>query len=140
MPTNENVRLRIRQYLIELMDEEAADAMMESMPPTAWSELATKADIDRLDGRVDSMHTGLSARIDELGDRMNTRIDGLTERMDSLADRLDARVDGIGQRMDDMAERMDSLARSVTFGAVTISLTLLVFMVGTMVSLIIAGG
>ena len=45
MPTSESTRLRIRQYLIEAMDEEAADAMMESMPPVHWDHLATKDDI-----------------------------------------------------------------------------------------------
>ena len=35
MPADEKTRLRIRQYLTELIDEEAADTMMESMPTIA---------------------------------------------------------------------------------------------------------
>jgi hypothetical protein len=33
MPAYENTRLRIRQYMIEMMDQEATDAIQEFMPP-----------------------------------------------------------------------------------------------------------
>ncbi|MDW3217076.1 MAG: hypothetical protein R8F63_00575 [Acidimicrobiales bacterium] len=159
MAASESTRLRIRQYLIEVMDEEAADAMMESMPPMHWDELATKDDIARLDGRID----GLSERVDGLSERvdgLSERVDGLSVRMDTLGERMDTfseRMDTLGERMDTFGERMDGvhqsltvrmddmatdirlLGRAVTVGAATIAITLAVFMIGTIASLIAAG-
>ncbi|MCP3934825.1 MAG: hypothetical protein GY708_05565 [Actinomycetia bacterium] len=174
MPADEKTRLRIRQYLTELIDEEAADAMMESMPPIAWTELATKADVGRLDGRLDTLTLSvgqnssdiqeltrtvseqgvslgaridglgdrLDQRIDDLGDRLDRRIDGVSERLDSVCERMDGvseRMDSIGARMDDLGVQMGQLGRAVTIGAATMALTIVVFMIGTIASLIVAG-
>jgi outer membrane murein-binding lipoprotein Lpp len=129
MPADENTRLRIRQYLIELMDEDAADAMMESMPPIPWTQLATKDDIARLDGRFDTLTVRvdqtssdvreLTRTVAEQGTSVNARIDGLTQQSTTLATRMDSlteqgttlstRVDGLTQQGTTLATRMDSL-------------------------------
>jgi uncharacterized coiled-coil protein SlyX len=177
MPADEKTRLRIRQYLIDLMNEEAADVIMESMPPIAWTDLATKADVGRLDGRLDTLtlrvdqnssdiqeltrtvaeqRASLGARIDGLSDRLDKRLDGLGDRMDGLSERMDSvsermdsvcdrmdgvsvRMDSIGARMDDLGVQMGQLGRAVTIGAATVAITLVVFMIGTIASLIAAG-
>ena len=141
MPVDENTRLRIRQYLIELMDEGAADAMMESMPPIPWTELATKDDIARLDDRL----VGIDGRIDSLTDRLdgtNTRIDTIADRLDGTNTRIDTiadRLDGTNERLDTTNERMADLSRAVTVGFFSMALTLAVFLIGTIASLIAAG-
>ncbi len=156
MPADEKTRLRIRQYLTELIDEEAADAMMESMPPVAWTELATKADVGRLDGRLDTLTLRvdqnssdiqeLTRTVAEQGASLGARIDGVSERIDfignSLSERMDGvsvRMDSIGVRMDDLGVQMGQLGRAVTIGAATVAITLVVFMIGTIASLIAAG-
>ena len=46
MAIDERIRLRIRQWFMQQVDdEEMADAIMESMPPVEWSELVTKHDL-----------------------------------------------------------------------------------------------
>ena len=46
MAIDERIRLRIRQWFMQQVDdEEMADAIMESMPPVEWSELVTKQDL-----------------------------------------------------------------------------------------------
>ena len=141
MPVDENTRLRIRQYLIELMDEGAADAMMESMPPIPWTELATKDDIARLDDRL----VGIDGRIDSLTERVdgtNTRIDSVADRLDGTNTRIDTiadRLDGTNERLDTTNERMADLSRAVTVGFFSMALTLAVFLIGTIASLIAAG-
>ena len=162
MPVDENTRLRIRQYLIELMDEDAADAIMESMPPIPWTELATKEDIARLDGRLLDLHRdvthiggrlattnerldGTNVRIDVLTERVDTladRIDGTNERIDTLADRIDStneRIDGTNERIDTLADRIGELSHTITVGFLSMAVTLVVLMVGTIASLIAAG-
>lgn len=162
MPTNERTRLRIRQYLTDLMDEEAADAMMESMPDVEWNEIATKADITRLDGRIDSLTTsvhdidvrltgrlddltgrvdGLTGRMEDLTgrmDAMNIRMDDMSGRIDQMGGRIDdmsGRIDQMGGRIDQMGGRIDDLNRSVAFAALTMAVTLAVFIAGSIVPL-----
>jgi len=83
MSTDENTRLRIRDHLVELMDETLADAIMESMPPIPWTDLATKADVARIDGRLN----GTDGRLDGI----DGRLDGIDGRLDGI----DGRLDGI---------------------------------------------
>jgi hypothetical protein len=44
MPAYEKSRLHIRQYLIDMRDQETTDAILEFMPPIPSTELATKDD------------------------------------------------------------------------------------------------
>jgi hypothetical protein len=159
MPVDESTRLRIRQYLIELMDEGAADAMMESMPPIPWTQLATKDDIAQLDrrlGGVEGRLDGVEGRLDVLtlradqtssdlqeltrlvaaqGVSLGSRIDSLSERIDGLSER----TDGLSVRIDSLGVRIDGLARAVMIGAASMVLTLAVFIIGTIASLIASG-
>ncbi len=130
--------------------------MMESMPPIVWADLATKADVERLDGRLDTLTlradqnlsdiqqltrtvaeqgASLGSRIDRLGERLDARIDGVSDRLDGVS----VRMDGIGVRMDDLGVQMGQLGRAVTIGAATMAITVVVFMIGTIASLIVAG-
>lgn len=107
MSVDEPVRLRLHRRLSELLDAELAAAMMESMPPMRWDQLATKDDIERLDARTERIERvlvdhgerfeRLSAHGDRLesliaaqGERLENRIDALAERFDALGGRLDA--------------------------------------------------
>ncbi len=93
MSTDEPIRLRLHQRLTELLDPELADAMMESMPPMRWDQLATKDDLALLDARIEE----IAARIDAATQRMVERIDAqsmhLGSRIDAQSMRLDTRID-----------------------------------------------
>ena len=93
MSTDEPIRLRLHQRLTELLDPELADAMMESMPPMRWDQLATKDDLALLDARIEE----IAARIDAATRRMVERIDAqsmhLGSRIDAQSMRLDTRID-----------------------------------------------
>ncbi|MEZ5246294.1 MAG: hypothetical protein R2707_14425 [Acidimicrobiales bacterium] len=159
MPVDENTRLRIRQYLIELMDESAADAMMESMPPIPWTQLATKDDIALLDRRLGGVEDRLGGVEGRIGG-VEGRIEALTLRADqtssdlqeltrlvaaqgaSLSSRMDSlsmRMDSIGERIDVLGGHMSDLGRAVTIGAATMAVMLAVFVAGTITSLLASG-
>jgi len=103
MPTDETTRLRIRQYLTELMDEEAADAMMESMAPMPWTELATKDDLARLEARFDQRFDGI-----------DQRFDGIDQRFEVMEQRFADRFDVMDQRFDVMGRQFDALVATIT--------------------------
>lgn len=79
MSVDEPVRLRLHRRLSELLDAELADAMMESMPPMRWDQLATKDDIERLDARTERLESLMAAQ----GERLENRIDALGERLEA---------------------------------------------------------
>ena len=159
MPADENTRLRIRQCLIELMDEQAADATMESMPPVPWTQLATKDDIARLDRSIhglddrlaavegqivglDGRFAGIEGRIDAFTLRVEQNSSDLQELTRIVATQgtsLGARMDSIGSRMDNLGVHMSELGRAVTVGAATMTVMLAVFIAGTIASLIASG-
>lgn len=138
MPADERTRLRIRQYLIEVIDEQAADAMMESMPPIPWMQLATKDDIAALDtrlGGVDLRMSGVEQGLDSLTARMDQTSSDLQELTRVVAQQgtsLGARMDGIGGRIDALGQHMTDLGRAVTVGAATLAITIAVFIVSVL--------
>jgi hypothetical protein len=88
MPSSEAERFTLHQTLRSLMPEAVADTLMSHLPPTGWSDIARKADIDaqnlRFD-RIDAKFVEIDARFD--------RIDARLDRIDTRLDRIDAKFD-----------------------------------------------
>ena len=51
-PISEKVRWALMRRLIEVLGEEEAETLMESLPPVAWSQIATKDDLGELEKRL----------------------------------------------------------------------------------------
>ena len=99
MSVDEPVRLRLHRRLSELLDAELADAMMESMPPMRWDQLATKDDIERLDARMERVERSL---VDHGGrfERLDARTERLERLMAAQGERLENRIDALGERIE----------------------------------------
>jgi archaellum component FlaC len=74
----ETRRHHLREKAVEAMDEDAADELMESLPPFDWHELATKSDLAAMEERqglqfaavhkdLDGIHKDLDGIHDEIG-------------------------------------------------------------------------
>ena len=102
MPADEPVRLRLHRRLTELLDPDLADAMMESMPPMRWDQLATKDDIDRLDAMIQAQGERLETMIHDQGQRLETAIRNQGQRLETIihdqSERLLGVIDGQGHR------------------------------------------
>ncbi len=53
-PINEKVRWVLMRRLSEVLGEEEAETLMESLPPVVWHQIATKGDLKALEERLDS--------------------------------------------------------------------------------------
>ena len=67
LPADPNHRERFRQFLIDHdLPADVADAILESMPPFDWSDIARRSEMnarfDRIDGRFDRV----DERLDDL--------------------------------------------------------------------------
>ncbi|HVT22071.1 MAG TPA: hypothetical protein VHE57_11855 [Mycobacteriales bacterium] len=78
MTISEATRREMHSRLVEVLGMEAADTLMEYLPPVGWADVATKHDIDALRTAtkhdIDTFRTATKHDIDALG----TRIDALT--------------------------------------------------------------
>ena len=137
MPTDETTRLRIRQYLTELMDEEAADAMMESMAPMPWTELATKDDLARLEARFDQRFDGIDQRFEVMEQRFADRFDVMDQRFDVMGRQFDALVATITGNMVGLEGR---LAMRFTESVRVILFAVLLLMTGVITAVITTAG
>ncbi len=128
MPVTEESRHRLHQALDTAIGPEEATTLMEHLPPTGWSDIATKQDIvlvrqdltaleERLEAKVGSLRTedlalvrkdlaAADTKIDAVADRLDTKID---HRSQMLEDKIDNNLAIDGQRFAAMNERLEKL-------------------------------
>ena len=58
-PISEKVRWALMRRLIEVLGEEEAETLMESLPPVVWHQIATKDDLAALEKRLMAEISGL---------------------------------------------------------------------------------
>ena len=116
MSADEPVRLRLHRRLSELLDSELADAIMESMPPMPWDQLATKDDIARLDTKTDRLEDAmvagfgrLSAEMTAQGEHLEGLITAQNQRIDAQGERLEGLITAQNHRIDAQGEQLTSL-------------------------------
>ncbi len=94
MPIDESSRLRFHRWLLQHdLDEQVADAILASMPPYDWHELATKADLQALEHRIDHRFELIEMRLDHHSERfagIDKRLDGFDTRLAGMAQEIRA--------------------------------------------------
>ncbi len=72
-----------------------------------------RADMHKLEARMDTLETKMDDKIDKLETKMDTRIDALETKMDTRIDALEAkmegRFEGLGVELGSLRERMAHL-------------------------------
>ncbi len=111
----EDKRLALLTRLVEVLGQEEARTLMESLPPVLWHELATKADIkdreERLRAELDARFEKIDARFEKIDarfDRVDARFDQIEGRVDARFEKIDARFDQIEGRIDQIEGRVDA--------------------------------
>lgn len=99
MAISEEGRHHLYLRLEAVLGAQDAAVLMEHLPPVGWADVATKRDLDHLEGRltgkVDGVGGGLTARIDQVESGLTARIDGLIEVMSLRFDQADFRLAGL---------------------------------------------
>ena len=99
-----------------------AEAMSRALNDEMTSGLATKSDIDKLDGRVERVEVKLDAveaKVDSLGTRLDAlevKVDALDARLDAVevkVDALDTRLHAVEAKVDAIAAKLDTMGRYV---------------------------
>jgi hypothetical protein len=83
MTVSEYERTQVFRWFEEHMGKERATTMMALLPPVGWGDVATRRDLELLEGRIDARFARVDARID----RLEAKIDvGLADIRTQLAE------------------------------------------------------
>ncbi len=63
MAVTERTRHELHEALVELMGRTHTATLMEHLPPTGWGDVATKADLDHLEERIQLRMEALEHRL-----------------------------------------------------------------------------
>lgn len=91
MTSREQRRFRLRAALGEQLGDEAAEDLMDSLPPFDWTHIATKDDIHRLELRFDAT--------DQRFEMINNRFEMIDKRFDVVDQRFDLLETKLGAKM-----------------------------------------
>ena len=76
--------MEVVHALSEKLAPEAAAALMECVPPFAWTEIVTKRDLAELEARMNLRFEIMETKFDALEVKLDGRLDGFEGRMIGL--------------------------------------------------------
>ena len=85
MSITEASRFQLRTAIGQILSEEAADTLMELLPPVGWADVATKTDLqhlrDELKGDINSLRVATKTDLHHLRDEMQADIKNLRDEL-----------------------------------------------------------
>jgi len=102
---SERDRRHLHEQAEASMDHQAADTLMDLLPPDGWGNLATKTDLALVTGALETRIGALENRVGALETRMGV--------LEKKVDALDEKVDALDKKMDDLGKRFGGLARTI---------------------------
>lgn len=126
MAATQSQRAALYASLVESMGEEAADTLMDQLPPSGWDQMATKEDLAGVELRLQAAFTAAIAEINTKFAETNARI---TETNAELRVEIHA---GFAEAARERAEIIKSQAKQLyvivtTIAAATISIWIALF-------------
>jgi hypothetical protein len=109
MAAHEEIRYRLQRKLTELVGEEEAAALMASLPPVAWTDLATKDDLTALErnlraelrgglgelrGEISELRGELRGEISELRGELHSEIGSVRSEIGSVRSEITLAIRG----------------------------------------------
>jgi DNA anti-recombination protein RmuC len=108
MAVDERRRSQLYEQLAGAVGEEAAGTMFELLPPPQ-TDLATTADLERLEHRMEHRFE----LVDQRFERVDQRFEQVDQRFDQLERRFDERFGHIDERFGYVDDRFTSLQREL---------------------------
>jgi hypothetical protein len=81
MSITEASRFQLRTAIGLILSEEAADTLMELLPPVGWADVATKTDLHYLNGDIQNLRNELKSDIDSLRNELKSDIQSLRDEL-----------------------------------------------------------
>ena len=103
-PIGDRRRLALMLRLNEVLGEEEASTIMESLPPTIWQNIATKDDLNDLADRLCAQFDSKFAKVDA----EFAKVDGEFAKVNAKVDGGFAKVDGEFAKVDGEFAKIDA--------------------------------
>ena len=85
MSITEASRFQLRTAIGKILDEEAADTLMELLPPVGWADVATKTDLqhlrNELKGDINSLRVATKSDLQHLRNELKNDINSLRNEL-----------------------------------------------------------
>jgi len=85
MSITEASRFQLRTAIGQILSEEAADTLMELLPPVGWADVATKTDLqhlrDELKGDINSLRVATKSDLQHLRNELKNDINSLRNEL-----------------------------------------------------------
>ncbi len=85
MSITEASRFQLRTAIGQILSEEAADTLMELLPPVGWADVATKTDLqhlrDELKAEIHSLRVATKTDLQHLREELKTDIQHLRDEL-----------------------------------------------------------
>ena len=133
MAATQAQRAALYASLVDSMGEEAADTLMNQLPPSGWDQMATKEDLAGVELRLQAAFTAAIAQINAKFAETNARITETNARIaETNADLRVEMHEGFAEAAKDRAEIIKSQAKQIyvivaTIAAATISIWIALF-------------
>ena len=89
MTINESDRFELHVGLEKLLGDKLTNTLMDHLPPSGWSDVARRADLDHLERMIEMRFQGIDNRFQGI----DSRFQGIDSRFQEIDRRLD-RIDG----------------------------------------------
>jgi hypothetical protein len=115
MVLDERARHELFLRLAAALGPEAAETLMEMLPPVGWADVATKRDLDALEDRMNLRFELLDQRfemVDQRFEMVDQRFEALEQRFAAIDQRfeaIDQRFEAIDQRFEAIDQRFDAI-------------------------------
>lgn len=140
MAATQAQRAALYTSLVESMGEEAADTLMDQLPPSGWDQMATKEDLAGVELRLQAVFAAAVAEINTKFAEMNTKFaeaNGKLVETNARITEINAELrvamhEGFAEAAKERAEIVKSQARQLyvivaTIAAATISIWIALF-------------
>ncbi len=142
-PIGDRRRLALMLRLNEVLGEEEASTIMESLPPTIWQNIATKDDLNDLADRLCAQFDSKFAKVDG----GFAKVDGEFAKIDAEFAKVHAKIDGGFAKVDaefalirgEMEKNKGEIMQMMASQTRTIILALTGFAVTIWISLLVVG-
>ena len=91
MAISEEARHELYTKLEALLGRAEATTLMEHLPPVGWADVATRRDLDQLEGRMDMRFAAVGQDLGQLEGRMDMRFAAMGKVLERLEERMDLR-------------------------------------------------
>ncbi|MDQ3304925.1 MAG: hypothetical protein M3535_02900 [Actinomycetota bacterium] len=125
MPVDERSRHQLFNHLEDVLGPDDAATLIEHLPPVGGADVATKADVESLEVRMNQRFDQVEARFDGRFSRVDEQFARVDERLEGLKESVELKLQSLkNELLAAFRQELNAQTKFVVFGLVTIVMTM----------------